>query len=477
MVSAAYLNRGEGTVRDIDGQSYNSPPARQDDGYHYYYVRDIEWYTAGADLSNIDIIKDKVRQYGAVATAMCYSGQFISNRVHYQPVSSTYPPNHSIAIVGWDDDKATQAPEGNGAWLCKNSWGTGWGYSGYFWISYYDKHCGQHPEMGAVSFQNVEPLSYSYIYYHGYHGWRDTKTDCNEAFNAFVSSGSHIIRAVSFYTTVDDVTYTAKVYDRFEGGELLDELSTESGVIEYAGFHTIDLDTPVTLTDGDDFYIYLELSAGGQAYDCTSLIPVLLGAPKTKIKNENTYTKEPVPAEVEKLSQLDLNRLGKGPITYPGTVVESTSQPGQSYYRSGSTWLDLYNYDNTANFCIKALVSKIIFVGAEATGANDGSSWTDAYNCLQDAIDAAVDGDTVLVAEGTYTGEGNRDIDFLGKAITVRSENGPENCIIDCQASYDDPHRGFYFHGGENEDSVIEGFTITNPHFSQHQLKKAPFLV
>ena len=84
------------------------------------------------------------------------------------------------------------------------------------------------------------------------------------------------------------------------------------------------------------------------------------------------------------------------------------------------------------------------------------------FNNIQAAIDDANDGDTVLVADGTYTGDGNRDIDFLGKAITVRSENGPEACIIDCQASYGDPHRGFYFHLGEGANSVVQGFTITN---------------
>jgi parallel beta-helix repeat protein len=77
---------------------------------------------------------------------------------------------------------------------------------------------------------------------------------------------------------------------------------------------------------------------------------------------------------------------------------------------------------------------------------------------IQAGIDAAVAGDTVLVADGTYTGEGNRDIDFKGKAITVQSENGAESCIIDCE---DYSVRGFYFHNDETQSSVLDGFTVT----------------
>jgi len=84
------------------------------------------------------------------------------------------------------------------------------------------------------------------------------------------------------------------------------------------------------------------------------------------------------------------------------------------------------------------------------------------YPTIQEAIDVCVDGDTVLVADGTYTGDGNRDIDFLGKAIMVKSENGPEYCVIDCEGSEVEPHRGFYFHNGEEASSVLQGFTITN---------------
>jgi len=83
------------------------------------------------------------------------------------------------------------------------------------------------------------------------------------------------------------------------------------------------------------------------------------------------------------------------------------------------------------------------------------------YITIQEAIDHCWDGDTVRVVDGTYTGTGNRDIDFKGKAITVRSESGPENCIINCQGSEQNLHRGFYFHNRETPDSVLDGFTIT----------------
>jgi hypothetical protein len=81
---------------------------------------------------------------------------------------------------------------------------------------------------------------------------------------------------------------------------------------------------------------------------------------------------------------------------------------------------------------------------------------------IQAGIDAAVDGDTVLVADGTYTGSGNRDISFGGKAILVTTENGPELTLINCEGSSSDQHIGFYFSSGEDTLSVLEGFTVIN---------------
>jgi hypothetical protein len=87
------------------------------------------------------------------------------------------------------------------------------------------------------------------------------------------------------------------------------------------------------------------------------------------------------------------------------------------------------------------------------------------YCTIQAGIDEASNGDEIVLSPGTYTGDGNRDIDFNGKAITVRSTN-PEDpavvaaTIIDCGGSYGD-HRGFVFQSGEGPSSVVAGVTIT----------------
>ena len=98
---------------------------------------------------------------------------------------------------------------------------------------------------------------------------------------------------------------------------------------------------------------------------------------------------------------------------------------------------------------------------AETTWYVDDNAPAD-FATIQEALDAASDTDTIIVRDGTYIGTGNRDIDFGGKAVHLRSENGPDNCVIDCQGTDAEPHRGFYFHTGEDENSLVDGFTITN---------------
>jgi len=97
----------------------------------------------------------------------------------------------------------------------------------------------------------------------------------------------------------------------------------------------------------------------------------------------------------------------------------------------------------------------------------DGSSGPKAT--IQAAIDAAPDSQAseIILAPGIYSGPGNRDVDFRGKPVTVRSTDPDDPqvvaaTIIDAEGSADEPHRGFVFHSGEENLSVLEGVTVRN---------------
>ncbi|MCX6834071.1 MAG: DUF1565 domain-containing protein, partial [candidate division Zixibacteria bacterium] len=104
--------------------------------------------------------------------------------------------------------------------------------------------------------------------------------------------------------------------------------------------------------------------------------------------------------------------------------------------------------------CPNSVTWFVATTGNDETG--DGSN-DNPFATFQKAIDAASDGDIVLVAGGTYTGTGNHDID-INKNVTVRSENGPASTVIDCESN----GRAFYVHDGTGVGPTIEGFTIRN---------------
>lgn len=354
-VATAYLSQGGIVVlpcgRDVyrDSEWYAKAPPRSDCEYHRLYVRDVEWFTMGDNLEGIELIKRRIMTDGAIGTCYQAGRTYLGkDNVQYQPLSTKGDPNHAVAIVGWDDAKLSTDAEKKapkpGAWLIKNSWGQRRGDQGYFWISYYDKHCCRHPEMGAVSFRNVEPSIYTDIYSHDLHGWRDTLKDVSKAFNSFTASGRQMLRAVSFYTTQHDVKYTASIYGQFENGQLTALKATKSGTIPYCGFHTINLDSPILIQPNEKFHVFVEVSQGGHAIDRTSIIPVLLEQPPPEPKSKD-------------------QPRGKGqrPPQSPPWVT-SKANPGESFFHDGTGWKDLYKYrfadgkfDRTANFCIKAL--------------------------------------------------------------------------------------------------------------------------
>ena len=126
---------------------------------------------------------------------------------------------------------------------------------------------------------------------------------------------------------------------------------------------------------------------------------------------------------------------------------------------------------------IAVVCNNELYVAPWGIDAPERGSRTEPFATIQYGIVQASDGDVVIALDGIYDttpenadpGYGfNHSLDFSEglpygetRAITVRSENGPDNCIIDCYSS-SVGYRGFYFHTDEVSDSVVSGFTITN---------------
>ena len=257
-----------------------------------------------------DEIKNAVMTYGGLYTTMQWDDAY------YRPSDYTYyydgsGGNHAVTIVGWDDNKDTPATT-NGAWLIKNSWGAGFGNAGYFWLSYADTAGGN----AAVSFQDaVAPDTFSSVYYYDDFG---EVYDYNMpwAFNAFTPTAAEDLTAVQFWTLADGASYDIQVYDTFSGGTLSNLLASTTGTAAFAGSHTVDLPSAVALTPGDSFYVWLNITNGGDW-----------------------------PMAVD--------------YAYSGYSSASTANPEESYYSAdGVAWSDLTTgFNSTTNFCIKALTA------------------------------------------------------------------------------------------------------------------------
>jgi hypothetical protein len=102
-------------------------------------------------------------------------------------------------------------------------------------------------------------------------------------------------------------------------------------------------------------------------------------------------------------------------------------------------------------------------VGDDLSG--DGT-WDKPFATIQKAIDIAASGDQVILGTGIYSGDGNRDLVFRGKDLTVRSLSGARETILDAGGSDTAQHRAFYLEGGLDTTTYIEGLTITGGYSS-----------
>lgn len=317
-MTSAYLARWSGPVYETD-DPYNTSNCVSPPGLlPRKHVQNVDFIPDKTSAGDNGLLKQAVMTYGAVHTSMFWSNLYYNaSQYAYYFDGFTYS-NHAVCIVGWDDNfdrtKFPTIPPANGAFIVRNSWGTGWGQSGYFYASYCDSNFGKE----NAAFRGVESITnYAHIYQYDPLGWVDSmgySSNSGWFANKFTTSEIEIISAVSFYVASPSSPYEIRIYLDPTTGPINPSgpAFTQTGTIASPGYQTVPISGPI-LTAGRTFSVVVHLTTPGYNY--------------------------PIPIE----------------SPYAGYSSGATASAGQSYVSvSGTSWYDLTSSYPNDNCCLKA---------------------------------------------------------------------------------------------------------------------------
>ncbi|MDD4253917.1 MAG: lectin like domain-containing protein [Methanofollis sp.] len=377
-MSTAYLTRWSGPVNETD-DLYDLPLPQNDsrtDLPPVVHVQNVTFLPPRTGPLDNDLIKETIRGQGALWVGFTVNWTCFDDidtcLTYYRPDNGTYKIDggHAVALVGWDDTypaaNFSVAPPGPGAFIAKNSWGEGVGDGGCFYISYYE------PELGSFSGENsifvgddldsyasvlftgeaVDSLDH--VYQYDPLGWTtsigtSSSTTLYGA-NVFTADGYEDLRSVSFYTREPGTDYVVAVFRDIDEppGNASGPVAWVNGTADLPGYHTIPLPEAVSLAPGQTFSVVLKVDA----------------------------PTDPFPLVVE--------------MPIADYSSNATAGPGESYVSvDGDSWIDLPTIFSNTNVCIKAFTTAAIVVPRD-------------YPTIQEAVDAAMPGETVWVESGTY---------------------------------------------------------------------------
>ena len=266
------------------------------------HVQNVIFLTKN-DYTDNDAIKEALIRYGAVSTTLYYSSTYLNSRTKGYYYDGNDYSNHAVTIVGWDDTysrfKFRDTPDGDGAWIVKNSWNEEWGDNGYFYVSYYDSTFAEvGTSNGAYTFILNDTIHFDKNYQYDIIGLTDYFITGKSTIwyeNLFNATGNELLMAFSTYFNTT-TSWEAYIY-------VNDDLKLTQNGVSNPGYYTINLDEYVPVKTGDVFKIALKISASKYAS-----FPVCEDARQNKI----------------------------------------SYMPGVSFFSyNGKTWYDLYNYSLT----------------------------------------------------------------------------------------------------------------------------------
>lgn len=371
------------------------------------HVQNVDWLPgrSGNTSATTDAaIKKAVMSTGAVF-APIYMDEIsyynASTHSYYDPTETT--ANHAVDIIGWDDSYSASnftttaggTPSDNGAFICRNSWGTDWGDSGYFYVSYDDRNIGQDESAAFDSAQATSNYTQNYQYDPlGYTGAISIKNASQKWMaNVFTATSSDALSAVGFYTAQSSTSYRVYVIPNYTGS-LANGTLEASGTVDDAGYHTVSLSDKIALTQGDSFAVEVEF------LDTDNAIPV------------------------------------EGPVS--GYSSAATASAGQSFVSAnGSDWDDTTAIQNISGFippqdgnsninvCLKAFTVQLPQVSNNSLTANAAYyggipvSGTVSASPGITQVTVAADGQTLYTASGSGASTTQMDYTYTIPAGTL----------------------------------------------------------
>ncbi len=290
-ISSAYLLAWQGPVSGVEDPYGDGRTVVEAEPL--YHVQEIQFLTGG----DLEAIKRAIYDVGGVQSSLYVQEETGAVRAgFYNEETSSYfysgeeKPNHEVLIVGWDDscpkEWFVQEPEHDGAFLCMNTWGEGFGSSGFFYVSYEDSWIAEH----CVVYTGVEENdNYDRVFQTDLCGWTgqigygDSKAWFG---NIYEAEETLELAAAGFYATAPGSECRVYVVagdvaeadgsvrevganleadgDAWMPGAVAGCRKVVTGVrMEYAGYYTVPFDVPVSVEEGERFCVMVEIDSPG----------------------------------------------------------------------------------------------------------------------------------------------------------------------------------------------------------------------
>ena len=221
---------------------------------------------------SIRAIKKAIMNIGPVYTTMDpdfdefynYDGNgcVTCDTCHFEPTDDL---DHAVLIVGWDDTLCN-----GGGWIVKNSWGTDWGDSGFFYIPYCFANIGTYTSV-VVGYDYPKLIAYP-PYHRDENGW--TKNwgfggyDYGWGLIAVEPVRDELLDGVGFFAVYPSAEIVVNIYDEFDGTspDPNSLIYSDTMYCEYAGYYTMDMDRTIILRQGDPIFVAVRFSTPGYEY-------------------------------------------------------------------------------------------------------------------------------------------------------------------------------------------------------------------